>query len=438
MLVVLLCILLLILLNALYVAAEFATVSVRQARVLALAEAGHSQAKLFIKVLQNPQYFDQYIAACQVGITLSSLILGAYGQQALAPVLNRILPPQMAEYGTATLILIFLTVLQMILGEILPKSLALRFPTPLALYTIWPMRLSLWLLAWPLVLLNGSGNFILKRLGLLHDSHKHVNSSAEIDYLLRESQNQGVLEQGISWRLRKALHLGERSVREVMIPRQEIQTLDLNLPPAALLAVLLKTPFARLPVWRETADQVLGSISVKRCVAIFAREGQFPGLDGLVEPLLALPKELSIERALLKLRQHKVAMALIVDEHGGVSGLLTLQDILAELTGHLNDEFKPERQWCERLEDGQLQISGRMRLSELKEAWGLDWPSDQSTTVNGFLLEQFKTLPAKGDVWEDLQGQVVIAEMSTSGHSILTVLFQPRRQPLPGLEGTDV
>ncbi len=436
MLTIFLVILLLIAINALYVAAEFATVSVRQARVLALAEEGHAPAKMFISILQDPQRFDQYIAACQVGITLSSLILGAYGQQALAPLLTPLLPPTLAQYGAATLILILLTGLQMILGEILPKSLALRYPTPLALYTIWPMRFSLWILAWPLVVLNGSGNFILRRLGLLQDSHKHVHSPAEIDYLLNESQNQGVMDQGVSRRLRKALHLGERSVRELMIPRQEIQMLNLTMNPAEMLEHLLKIPFARLPVWSESPDKVLGSISVKRCVHVFATEGQMADLDSLLEPILALPKDLNIERALLKLREHQTSMALIVDEHGGVSGLLTLQDILAELTGHLNDEFKPKRKLCKQLADGRLRISGRMRLTDLKEQWAIDWDSEHSTTVSGFLNEQFQNQPSQGDHWTDHQGQVWIEKMSQN--TIIAILFQAHPKARPDAEPSDV
>lgn len=423
MILTLLIILLLILINALYVGAEFATVSVRQSRIQALAEEGHTLAQQFLKILQNPQRFDQYIAACQVGITLSSLILGAYGQQALAPWLEAFLPRQIADYASASFILLALTASQMILGEILPKSLALRYPTPIALYTIWPMRLSLWLLALPLALLNGSGNWILKRLGLAQEGHQHIHSPSEIDYLLRESQSQGVLETGVSRRLRKALHLGERTVRELMVPRPEIQMLDLEMDPAHMLAWLKDTPFARLPVYRGRPDQVLGSISVKHCVNVYASQGQLAAIESLLEPILAIPRDLSIERALLKLKERKVAMALVVDEHGGVSGLLTLQDILAELTGNLSDEFKPQRKLCLELGDGRLRLSGRARLETLKEQWGLHWESEQASTLNGFLIEQFQTLPTPGERWSDSQGELLIESMA--GHMIRSVLFTP-------------
>jgi CBS domain containing-hemolysin-like protein len=422
-LIVLLVLLLLIGVNALFVAAEFASVSVRQPRIQALAEEGHPLAKHFLNILQSPQRFDQYIAACQVGITLSSLILGAYGQKALAPWLKGFLPAQIAEYGAASFVLLVLTALQMILGEILPKSLALRYPTPLALYTVWPMRISLWLLALPLAVLNGSGHFICRRIGLSQESHQHIHSPAEIDYLLRESQKVGVLDKGISRRLRKALHLGKRTVRELMVPRQEIQMLDLKLSPAQMLDWLHEIPFARLPVWRESPEQVIGSISVKHCVQIFARQGQITEIEPLLEPILAIPRDLTVERALLKLREHKASMALVVDEHGGVSGLLTLQDILGELTGNLNDEFKPLRSLCIPLGAGRYQIPGRMRLEGLKDQIGIRWISEHTTTVSGFLIEQFQTLPTPGDRWSDTHGEIQIEAMA--GPIILTVLYTP-------------
>lgn len=424
MIIVILVLLLLILLNALYVAAEFATVSVRQPRILALADEGHRQAKIFAKILQDPKQFDQYIAACQVGITLSSLLLGAYGQQALAPWLEPFLPGHMADYGAATIILLILTVLQMILGEILPKSLALRYPTPLALYTIWPMKLSLWLMALPLFILNGSGHFFLKKIGLPQEGHHHVHSPTEIDYLLRESQDQGLLEQGISQRLRKALHLGERSVRELMVPRQEMSMLSLKMSSQEIIQHLQQVPFSRLPVWNESPDRVIGSVSVKHCLQMLAKHGNLDDFASLVEPLLALPKDLSVERGLHKLRERQVSMALLVDEYGGIAGLLTLQDILSELTGHLNDEFKSERNWVQTLADGRLRIAGRMRLNDLKEQFGVDWTTTAHTTVNGFLLAQWPHLPEVGEHWHDHQAELVIEEIK--GHMIVSVLLNRR------------
>ena len=234
---ILLTVVVLILLNALYVAAEFAIVGVRATRVELLAAQGQRSALGLLPVLRDTARLDQYIAACQFGITLSSLILGAFGQATLGLALGALLVAQtglepLAAYSlSATLTLVILTGVQVVFGELIPKTVALQFPLGTALRTYPPLRWSLILYAPFIRLLNGSGGLVLRWLGCAAESdHRHLHAPEEIDLLIRESREGGLIEDKDSARLREALQLGQHRVRQLMVPRRQIVALDLSDP----------------------------------------------------------------------------------------------------------------------------------------------------------------------------------------------------------------
>ena len=222
----------LILLTALYVAAEFAAVGARRSRLRRLAEDGNPLAARILPVVEDSHELDRYIAASQVGITLSSLILGAYGQAALAPRLAPLLErfgrldPLNSRSTAAGIVLLVLTTLAMILGELVPKSLALQYPTRTALATVMPMQWSLRLFSWSIKFLNGSGIAILKLFGVPSTSHRHVHSPEEIALLIAESRDGGLLEPQEQVRLHRALRLGLRSARQLMVPRSRLAGIE--------------------------------------------------------------------------------------------------------------------------------------------------------------------------------------------------------------------
>jgi putative hemolysin len=251
---------LLILFTGLYVAAEFAAVSARRSRLRRLAEDGNVLAARILPVLEDPRELDRYIAASQVGITLSSLILGAYGQATLAP---RLLPlferfssmqPAAAESTSAAIVLVGLTTLAVIIGELVPKSLALQNPTGTALFTVLPMQWSMRAFSWSISLLNGSGVALLKMLGVPATGHRHVHSPDEIALLIAESRDGGLLEPQEEVRLHRALRLGLRTARQLMVPRARLAAVDAALPFNEVLRVVAASPFSRLPVYRGSLD----------------------------------------------------------------------------------------------------------------------------------------------------------------------------------------
>lgn len=394
----------LILINALYVAAEFSAVSVRRSRLQQRAEEGDRLARRLLPIILDGARLDRYIAACQIGITISSLVLGAYGQATLAkdliPLFERFGGLQMAaaQSAAAVLVLVLLTSLQMVFGELVPKSIALEYPTPAARWTVVPMEWSTRVLRWLIAILNGSGVFLLKLVGMPASGHGHIHSPAEIEYLIAESREGGQLEPAESARLRQALRLGMRTVGEMMVPRTRIVGVSVDATGAEILELLRKTPYSRLPVYDETLDRVMGVLHVRDVATRLIGSATAPRipLRDLLRPVLVVPESMTADRLLERLRDERRAMAIVADEFGGTAGLITVGDMLDELLGETADEFKLGDVLPQRLPDGRVRLPGTVRL-DLAAPWvGVLWEAD-SYTVAGFLMERLGRLPVVGD-----------------------------------------
>lgn len=339
---------LLILLTALYVAAEFAAVSARRSRLRRLAEDGNSLASRLLPVIEDPRELDRYIAASQVGITLSSLILGAYGQATLAPRLAPIverfseMDAAAAESTAAAAVLIVLTTLAVILGELVPKSLALQDPTRTALVTVIPMQWSITVFARSIALLNGSGILLLRLLRVPATSHRHVHSPEEIELLIAESRDGGLLEPQEQVRLHRALRLGLRSAGELMVPHARLASIDASIPPSDLVRIVTNSPYSRLPVYRGSPENIAGILHTKDVVTRFIQDGPL-AVEDLMRPIVRVPDTMPADRLLAFLRERRNHQALVMDEAGRVAGLITLEDVVAELLGGVADEFKRVR-----------------------------------------------------------------------------------------------
>ncbi|MGQ0814919.1 MAG: hemolysin family protein [Gemmatimonadota bacterium] len=394
---------LLILINALYVAAEFSAVSVRRSRVRQRAEDGHALARMLLPYIEDPERLDRYIAACQIGITISSLVLGAYGQARLAPMLVPVfadlggMQDVTAQSTAALVVLLGLTIAQMVLGELVPKSLALQFPTPLALYTALPMKWSLRTLSWFILILNGSGIAILRVLGMRQSSHRHLHSPEEIEYLIAESREGGLLERDEHERLRRALKLGVRPVEDIMIPRVKMVAIDAETPIAELARMASTSPYSRLPVYRKSVDNTIGFVHVQDVVRTSLLEGNARSIDSLLRPILFLPEGLSADRVLQRLREERQHIALVTDEFGGTKGLVTIGDVLDEIFGGIAVEFgRDDSAEAELLPDGRIRIPGSARLDEATLLLGVELKSD-THTLAGLISEALGRIATAGD-----------------------------------------
>lgn len=336
----------LILINAFYVAAEFGAVGVRRTRIIALAEDGHYLARLLLPIIEDARLLDRYIAATQIGITLASLILGAYGQAVIAPALIPVLLARTpldagtAESAAAGIVLVVLTIGQVIFGELAPKSLALQHPTRTALYTVVPMRWSSRAFTWLIGGLNGTSTLILRLFGLPSLRHRHIHSPEEIDLLIVESRDGGLLEPEEQRRLHRALRLGLRAVRQLMVPRSKIQAIAADTPFDEVVRIVADTPYTRLPVYRGSLDAIVGILHTHDLAVQQLRTESRLGLDRILRPVVTVPETFSADRLLKLFRERRVHQAIVVDEFGRTAGLVTLEDVLAELLGDVADELK--------------------------------------------------------------------------------------------------
>ena len=419
---------LLILFTALYVAAEFAAVSARRSRLRRLAEDGNLLAARILPVLEDPRELDRYIAASQVGITLSSLILGAYGQATLAPriapLFERFGPMQAAtaESTSAVVVLICLTTLAVILGELVPKSLALQNPTVTALATVLPMQWSMRAFSWSIALLNGSGVLLLKLVGVPATGHRHVHSPEEIALLIAESRDGGLLEPQEQVRLHRALRLGLRTARQLMVPRARLAVIDAALPFDEVLTIVAASPYSRLPVYRGSIDSIIGILHIKDVVTRYVQAGALT-VAALLRPIVSVPESMPADRLLAFLRERRSHQALVVDVQGAVAGLITLEDVVAELLGGVADEFKTMQVRPIRLSDGRLRIPGSMRLEQaaplISDAWR---GSDE--TVGAHLATVLGGVPEAGEEF-DIDGAHVEIE-AIEGDAIASVIVGDR------------
>ena len=326
----------LILATALYVAAEFAAVGVRRSRVRRLAEDGNGLARRLLPFVEHPGALDQYVAVSQVGITLSSLVLGAFGQAtiaiALAPRLASLagFDDLNAAYWAATIVLVVLTVGQVVLGELIPKSLALQYPTGVALATVLPMRWSLTLFRPLIWLLNGSANGLLRLLRVPISTHRHLHSPDEIALMIAESRDGGLLEPEEQRRLQRALRLGLRTARDLMVPRDRLTMVDVDTPWPDVVRLVAASPFSRLPVYRGSPETVIGILRVKDLVHRYIREGEAVAVDRLVRPMLHVPHDLPADALIALLREKRTHQAAVADAAGAVIGLVSVQDVIGE------------------------------------------------------------------------------------------------------------
>ena len=331
--------------TALYVAAEFAAVSVRRSRIRQLAEDGHATARRLLPILEDAAALDRYIAACQVGITLSSLILGAYGQIAFGPGLAGLLheraglEPLAAASSAAGLILLVLTVGTMVAGELAPKSLALEYPTEVAIRTYWPMRWSLWVLGPFIWFLNGSGTLILRLLGSAQGAHRHVHSPEEIELLIAESHDGGLLEPDELRRLQRALRFSLRTAQQMMTTRDRMQAIDETTPVPQVLALALDSSQAYVPVYRGSLDTVVGFVNTKRLLVRHVEGRPVRSLRELLQPALTVDEGMTGDRLVTELRRRRAHQAIVLDDRQQVVGMVTLDDILSSLLGPTPDEF---------------------------------------------------------------------------------------------------
>jgi CBS domain containing-hemolysin-like protein len=419
----------LILGTALFVAAEFAAVGARRSRLRRLAEDGSTLAARILPVLEDPHALDRYIAASQVGITLSSLILGAYAQASIAPriapLLERFvgLQPDTALSTSAIVVLLALTTLAMIAGELIPKSLALHNPTLTAMVTVVPMQWSERAFSWSIAFLNGSGNLVLRLMRVKTTGHRHVHSPEEIELLIAESRDGGLLEPQEQVRLHQALRLGLRTAKQLMVPKSRLASIDASAPVGDVLRLVAASPFSRLPVYRRNPDDIIGILHTKDVVMDFVTARRQTSVTSLIRPIEKVHESIPADHLLAHMRDRRIHQALVVGERGQVEGMITLEDVVAELIGGVSDEFKGATARALLLPDGSVRLPGAMRLEQAAQVVGAPWRSP-GDTVSSFLAKRSGGPPATGE-HVTIEGVGLVIEAIDDDGAVSSALVLP-------------
>lgn len=403
-------IVLLVAINGFFVAAELSTVSAKRARLAQLADGGHWRAQQLLTIVEDPVRLTTFIAATQVGITLTSLFLGFYGQSSLVTWLE----PWLDQLGgenqllvrslVALLVLLVLTIFQVILGELLPKTIGLQYPEKLALWAIAPMQWSMTLLRPLIVVVHSSAQFCLRLLGIRQTSeHASVHSPEEILMLVEESSAGGVLDHEERRLLVNTLQLRSVTVRKVMIPRNRMLAADIEQDPGELLGLLANSPYSRLPLYEGSVDQIIGVVHLKDLLHLYyghhtsTKPSTSVDLRQMMHKVLFIPDSLLIEDVIPQMQRTRNNVAIVVDEYGGTAGLVAFEDLIEEIIGEFQDEFDSEHPALRLRADNWLGIQGDFQLDRLSDLLAIDLVSTTVDTVGGYVIDSLGKVPTVGD-----------------------------------------
>lgn len=383
--------LVLILVNGFFVAAEFALVKVRATQLDGRVAEGSSAAVAARGILDQ---LDAYLSACQVGITLASLGLGWVGEPvvaaALAPLFHRLELSEQTSHQVALAVgFVSISFLHIVVGEQAPKNFAISQPLLVSTAVAWPLR-AVYVVFWPaLVVLNGASNAVLRLLGIPASSeHEAAVPAEELRRMAAQSAAQGEITVGQGELLSNVFRFSGRVARDIMVPRAKIAAVDLAWPFPRLLDFVLDNEQSRYPVYEGDLDEVVGILHLKDLTKRLRVDGWTgEGLRELLRPPLFVPETLSAQR-LLRVFQHEHShLAIVLDEHGSVAGVMTIEDALEELVGEIQDEHDDERERVEPLPGGGWSVDGGASLTEVQELLELPPFTSDSTTLSGFVME---------------------------------------------------
>ncbi len=423
--------------NALYVGAEFATVQSRKTRISQMAANGDKTAQKLLPIMEDGKRLDNYIATCQIGITISSLVLGAYGQGSVAAKLAPVLAglgnwaDATAETISATLMLILLTILQVVMGELLPKSLALQFPEKVALYTLAPMRWSEMVLKPFVWFFNGSGNILMRLIGLDHGhGHGNVHSPEEIELLVSDSTEGGLLDEDERQMLRNAFRLRDLTARQVMTPRTKIIAAPIDSAPATVLKTAIDSGFSRIPIYEDNSDQIKGYVHVKDLFKLTLKnEGS---LKEIMREVIYVPETLPVANLWVELGDTLRYLAIVLDEYGGTDGMVTIEDLVEEITGEVQDEFDNEVALVSAGKDGRVYLKAELLIVDINEYYDMSFTTELADTIGGLVFTKLGHVAEVGDEIELGETNTKVRVEQIDGLTITEVSLL-----LPGAKNAD-
>ncbi|OOC61097.1 hemolysin family protein [Paenibacillus ihbetae] len=387
-------VLFLVLLNGFFVSAEIALVKVKSSRIDALAEEGHRNARYAQKILRN---LDGYISACQFGITLVSIGLGWIGERTISSLIS----PWFTGIGwsdtaihAVSLVIAFvlIAIMHIVFGALAPKTVAVRKAEQITLLSSAPLSV-FYKIMFPFIwFVNGFSNTILRLFRMQPVVERNVHTEEELRDMMKESSEIGLIDNTEMTLVDNIFEFSDTTAREIMIPRTEMICLYNNLPMEENMKIASEGMRTRYPVCDEDKDHIIGFIHIKDLM-----RGHIRDQLSLIRPILAVPESIKISELLRRMQRSKTQIAILIDEYGGTSGLVTLEDIMEEIVGEIQDEFDEERPGIELVGEDEYSIDGLMLIEEVNEQFGLDMETEDYDTIGGWLSSRLEVLhPHKG------------------------------------------
>lgn len=400
----LLAIVVLVLMNGFFVAAEFALVSVRRTRIEELVAQGNRTAEAVRRAIHDP---DQFIAATQLGITLASLGLGWAGEPALSHLIEPVieflpLPASWADTTShtisAAISFAIITFLHVVVGELAPKSIALQRPEATSLIVARPTMMAETLFRPGIWLLNGAGNLILKSLGFEPAAgHESAHSAEEIRMLVESSTTHGLVQQSEADMLYAIFGLRMMNIRQVMVPRTEMTMMVSTATLRQLLTLLKEAPHTKIPVYEKDKDHIIGILYVRDIVDELAQGDLDRPILQFMRPAIFLPESTRVTAALAAFKDGRQHLAVVLDEYGGTAGLVTLEDILEEISGEIPDQFEQDEPEIAQIDANTWVVSGLTGIEDVNEALNIDLNDENYDTIGGFVMGRLERIPEVGD-----------------------------------------
>lgn len=392
---------LLVSLNGFFVAAEFAIVKVRLSQIQVRAQ-NSAMARVAESVVAN---LDSYLAATQLGITLASLGLGWIGEPVVGAIVMKVMgwmgmqpDPELAHKISLPIAFATITVLHIVFGELAPKSLAIRFPTSTTLWVAWPLKVFYFVFRPFIWLLNGLANILLKMIGIQPVPHAEIHSEEELKMIISESAEGGAIHASERELIQNVFDFDERLVKQIFTPRTQIVGIEADTPLQEAVDFTLREGYSRYPVYEDSMDQIIGFVHAKDLlVAVMDKSNQ--SLRELVRPVLYVHLNKKIGQLLRQFQKERRQIAVVTNEFGGTVGLVTMEDIIEELVGEIQDEHDHEQPAVSKTGERSWRILAQTNMDRINEALPLRFPLDDDyETLAGLLLKTVDSIPKVGDL----------------------------------------
>lgn len=403
----------LVLLNGFFVAAEFAIVKVRASQIELQAKSGGKMGKTAKHITQH---LDSYLAATQLGITLASLGLGWVGEEVMEHILHNLLDLFGVSAAFATsfsstvspiIAFLTITIMHIVFGELAPKSMAIQRPIGVTMTVAVPLHFFYVIFKPFISLLNGFANLVLRLIGIQPAAgHEAAHSSEELQYLLEQGKQTGALDLSEHELIKNVFDFNERVVKNIMVPRTKISGVEKSMTEEEVLDIVLKEGYSRMPVYDESIDKIVGIIHAKDILPLLAGNKKMV-LDEIIRKPYFIPETKKINDLMKEFQLKRIQIAIVLDEFGGTAGMVTLEDIVEELVGEIQDEYDEEKPIVERLSENEFLINAAATIYDVNEFLPHDLPEDEDyDTVGGLVGDLFGKIPEVGES-KEFSGYVV-------------------------------